>query len=51
MIFVLSGAIELSFGGPSYKLNSGDCVSLIHMFRIVPLIEPQAARALVVTTA
>jgi transcriptional regulator with XRE-family HTH domain len=52
MIFVLSGAIELSFGGQSYKLNSGDCVyfdSLIpHRSRS---LNGKVAQALVVITA
>ena len=52
MIFVLSGAIELSFGGQSYKLNSGDCVYFdSHVPHRSRSLNGKAAQALVVTTA
>jgi transcriptional regulator with XRE-family HTH domain len=52
MIFVLSGAIELSFGGQSYKLNSGDCVYFdSHIPHRSRSLNGRVAQALVVITA
>jgi transcriptional regulator with XRE-family HTH domain len=52
MIFVLSGAIELSFGGQSYKLNSGDCVYFdSHIPHRSRSLNGKVAQALVVITA
>jgi transcriptional regulator with XRE-family HTH domain len=52
MIFVLSGAIELSFGGQSHKLNSGDCVYFdSHVPHRSRSLNGKVAQALVVITA
>ena len=52
MIFVLSGAIELSFGGHDYKLSTGDCayfdLQIPHRSRS---LNGKVAQALVVVTA
>jgi transcriptional regulator with XRE-family HTH domain len=52
IIFVLSGAIELSFGGNSFKLNSGDCVYFdSHVPHRSRSLNGKVAQALVVVTA
>jgi transcriptional regulator with XRE-family HTH domain len=52
IIFVLSGAIELNFGGHSYKLNSGDCVYFdSHIPHRSRSLNGKIAQALVVVTA
>jgi transcriptional regulator with XRE-family HTH domain len=52
MIYVLSGAIELSFGDQSYKLNSGDCVYFdSHVPHRSRSLNGKVAQALVVITA
>jgi transcriptional regulator with XRE-family HTH domain len=52
IIFVLSGAIELDFGGHTYKLSSGDCVYFdSHIPHRSRSLNGKVAQALVVVTA